>query len=99
MVMNHLPRPDKALIRSTVEYVTGERARELKGVRPFWMDVNNCKADPIYNIPGIGTRAARKAGPNPTHKRFRDFPEFAAAFACAEGSPMVRPAAERCEVW
>ncbi len=28
-----------------------------------------------------------------------NLPEFAAAFGCREGSPMVRPAAERCEVW
>ena len=26
-------------------------------------------------------------------------PEFARAFQCREGSPMARPAAERCEVW
>lgn len=64
MVMNHLPRPGRAFIRYTVEYVTGERARRLQGVRPFWMDVNNCKADPFYDVPGTGrpgsttTRAA-----------------------------------------
>jgi endothelin-converting enzyme/putative endopeptidase len=28
-----------------------------------------------------------------------NLPEFAAAFECEEGSPMVRPAAARCEVW
>jgi putative endopeptidase len=28
-----------------------------------------------------------------------NLPEFAAAFSCAEGTPMARPAAERCEVW
>jgi endothelin-converting enzyme/putative endopeptidase len=28
-----------------------------------------------------------------------NLPEFAAAFGCAEGTPMVRAAAERCEVW
>jgi endothelin-converting enzyme/putative endopeptidase len=28
-----------------------------------------------------------------------NLPEFAAAFQCAEGTPMVRKAAERCEVW
>lgn len=54
MVMNHLSRPDQAFIRYTVEYVTGERARRLRGVRPFWMDVNNCKADPYYDVPGTG---------------------------------------------
>jgi endothelin-converting enzyme/putative endopeptidase len=28
-----------------------------------------------------------------------NLPEFAAAFRCAEGSPMVRPPRDRCEVW
>jgi endothelin-converting enzyme/putative endopeptidase len=28
-----------------------------------------------------------------------NLPEFARAFRCADGTPMVRPAAERCEVW
>ena len=28
-----------------------------------------------------------------------NLPEFANAFKCAQGSPMVRPAQERCEVW
>ncbi|ACL64614.1 Endothelin-converting enzyme 1 [Anaeromyxobacter dehalogenans 2CP-1] len=28
-----------------------------------------------------------------------NLPEFARAFACAEGTPMARPAAERCEIW
>jgi putative endopeptidase len=28
-----------------------------------------------------------------------NLPEFAEAFGCKEGDPMVRPAAERCEVW
>jgi endothelin-converting enzyme/putative endopeptidase len=28
-----------------------------------------------------------------------NMPEFAAAFRCAEGAPMVRPAEKRCDVW
>jgi endothelin-converting enzyme/putative endopeptidase len=28
-----------------------------------------------------------------------NLPDFAAAFRCAEGTPMVRPPADRCEVW
>ncbi len=28
-----------------------------------------------------------------------NLPEFQGAFACPEGSPMVRPAGQRCEVW
>jgi endothelin-converting enzyme/putative endopeptidase len=28
-----------------------------------------------------------------------NLPEFAKAFQCAEGTAMVRPAADRCEVW
>ncbi|HEX7251265.1 MAG TPA: M13-type metalloendopeptidase [Thermoanaerobaculia bacterium] len=28
-----------------------------------------------------------------------NLPEFAGAFGCQPGSPMVRPEAERCDVW
>jgi putative endopeptidase len=28
-----------------------------------------------------------------------NMPEFAAAFSCKQGAAMVRPAADRCEVW
>ncbi|HET6935134.1 MAG TPA: M13 family metallopeptidase [Candidatus Angelobacter sp.] len=28
-----------------------------------------------------------------------NLPDFAKAFSCKEGSPMVRPAADRCEIW
>ena len=28
-----------------------------------------------------------------------NLPEFAAAFQCKEGSAMVRPPAQRCEIW
>jgi endothelin-converting enzyme/putative endopeptidase len=43
-------------------------------------------------------------GPHPTGK-FRtigplsNMPQFGKAFACAPGTPMVRPAEKRCEVW
>ena len=30
---------------------------------------------------------------------FSDLPEFQRAFQCKAGSRMVRPPAERCEVW
>jgi len=29
----------------------------------------------------------------------KNVPEFARAFDCKEGDPMVRPAAERCKLW
>ena len=33
---------------------------------PFWMDAENCRADPIYNIPGTGTDDGRRTDENVT---------------------------------
>ena len=51
MLMNHRGVKDNAQIRYTI---TWEDSEELKPVRPLWMDVANCKADPVYNVPGGG---------------------------------------------
>ena len=51
-----------------------------------------------------GERLRVTTNPHPPN-RYRvdgtlaDLPEFAAAFGCKAGDPMVRPAAERCAVW
>jgi plastocyanin len=70
MLMNHKKEQDTAYI----EYkLTVDTSDTLTSVRPYWLDVKNCQADPIYNIAGLSRRAARKAGPKATNKRFGDF--------------------------
>jgi plastocyanin len=51
MLMNHRGAKDAAFIRYTV---TWEDEAELKPVRPLWMDAVNCRADPVYDVPGGG---------------------------------------------
>jgi plastocyanin len=59
MLMNHRSTVDRAYI----EYeVTVDTAPGLTPVKPFWLDVENCQADPVYDVPGGGRRGA-------THKR------------------------------
>ena len=62
MLMNHLPDTHTVWVRYTVTYATGE---QLRPVKPIWLDMNNCKADPIYDIPGTG-------GPGSTYSRHVD---------------------------
>jgi plastocyanin len=63
MVMNHRSSVDTAYIRYTV---TVDDDPQIKDVHPYWLDVVNCQADPIYNVPGTGERGS-------THTRSRDF--------------------------
>ena len=51
MLMNHAPRDLTVYVRYRVTYVTGET---LTPVTPYWLDVNNCLPDPIYDVPGVG---------------------------------------------
>ena len=51
MLMNHRAVADTVYVQYTVRYVTGET---LTPVRPIWLDVRNCDADPIFNVPGGG---------------------------------------------
>jgi plastocyanin len=48
MVMNHRAVPDNALIQYKVTVETDPQTP----VTPYWLDVNDCRADPIYNVPG-----------------------------------------------
>lgn len=61
MVMNHRAVTDNALIQYTVTYETDPVGTGMKAVKPYWLDVEDCKADPIYNVPGVA-KAAKKAG-------------------------------------
>jgi len=51
MLMNHHRRTETAYVQYTVRYVTAET---LTPVRPLWLDVHNCRADPVFDVPGTG---------------------------------------------
>ncbi len=58
MLMNHHARAQTVYVRYTVRYVTGE---QLTPVRPLWLDVRNCFADPVWDVPGTGGKASTYA--------------------------------------
>jgi len=51
MLMNHHASTSTVQVRYTVQYAVGETRT---GVKPVWLDVRNCRADPIFNVPGTG---------------------------------------------
>src|SRR5437763_1331357 len=59
MLMNHRQTEDHAFIQWTVTYDTDPN---LTSVHPYWLDIVNCHADPIFNVPGGG-------GPGSTYSR------------------------------
>jgi plastocyanin len=63
MIMNHKAEDGEAYIRY---HVTVDTDPSIKAVHPYWLDVKNCRADPIYNVPGTG-------GPDSTDTRTSDF--------------------------
>lgn len=50
MLMNHRKTKDKAFIEWKVTTTTDP----VKDVHPYWLDVKNCHADPIFSVPGGG---------------------------------------------
>ncbi len=48
MFMNHKNRVDRAWIRYHVTWETTPQTE----VHPYWLDVKNCLADPVFNVPG-----------------------------------------------
>jgi plastocyanin len=54
MVMNHQPTPDNAMIQYKVTVETDPQTP----VKPYWLDANDCRADPIYNVPGTGGKGS-----------------------------------------
>jgi hypothetical protein len=48
MFMNHRSKVDKAWIRYRVTYETTPQTE----VKPYWLDAMNCRADPVFNVPG-----------------------------------------------
>lgn len=63
MVMNHRAVSDKAFIQYTV---TVDDDAALTPVKPVWLDVRNCRADPVYDVPGGGA-------PGSTHSEVSDW--------------------------
>lgn len=54
MLMNHRARTDSAF----VEYEVTWETEPQEPVRPYWLDVRNCLADPVYDVPGGGKRGS-----------------------------------------
>jgi plastocyanin len=50
MLMNHKKTEDRAFIEWKVTTTTDA----VKDVHPYWLDVKNCNADPIFSVPGGG---------------------------------------------
>jgi plastocyanin len=55
MFMNHRNRVDRAYVHYTVTYDTDPT---LKPVRPYWLDVRNCRSDPVFDVPGGGRKGS-----------------------------------------
>jgi plastocyanin len=51
MLMNHLSRAETVSVEYTM---TIETERELQPVTPVWLDVRDCRLDPVFNVPGGG---------------------------------------------
>lgn len=66
MVMNHRKAPDSAYIRYRVTYQPESTPGEMLDAHPYWLDVENCRADPVYNVPGTGAKGS-------THTATYDF--------------------------
>jgi plastocyanin len=59
MLMNHRAKVDRAHIQYEV---TVDSAPGVTPVTPYWLDVENCLVDPVYDVPGGAKRGA-------THRR------------------------------
>jgi plastocyanin len=67
MLMNHRKHTDHAFIEWKVTYTTDPTT---KPVHPYWLDVKNCNADPIFSVPG-----GRKRGSTYSRSYQFDMPE------------------------
>lgn len=69
MFMNHRKQSDS---QAWVQYkLRIDDSGAIKPARPYWLDVRNCRADPIYNVPGMHPRARKRL----TNKKiFRKLP-------------------------
>ncbi len=51
MLMNHRAKVDTAYIQYTVTF---DDSPSLTPADPYWLDVRNCRSDPVYDVPGGG---------------------------------------------
>ena len=58
MVMNHRAVADHAYIHYEVTINDGSGGA-LQPVKPYWFDVRDCHADPIYNVPSVAKKAKK----------------------------------------
>jgi plastocyanin len=56
MLMNHRKQTDRAFIQYKVTYDTSP---DLQPVTPYWLDVRNCRSDPVFDAPGGGRAGSR----------------------------------------
>jgi stress up-regulated protein Nod 19 len=56
MFMNHRAKVDSAYIGYRV---TVETRPDVTPVEPYWLDVENCKVDPVYDVAGGRSRGSR----------------------------------------
>jgi plastocyanin len=54
MVMNHRKETDSAFVQYKVTVRTPADPNEITPVDPYWLDINDCHVDPIYNVSGLG---------------------------------------------
>lgn len=55
MLMNHRAVDDEAYVQYSITYSDDPG---LQPVTPYWLDVRNCKADPVFDVPGNGRRGS-----------------------------------------
>lgn len=55
MLMNHRQKKDTAYIEYNVTYDTNP---DLTPVESYWLDVENCRADPVFTVPGGGKQGS-----------------------------------------
>jgi plastocyanin len=56
MLMNHRRVTDRAFIEWKVTYE--DSAEGITPVHPYWLDIKNCNADPVFDVPGGGKRGS-----------------------------------------
>lgn len=56
MLMNHRAHPFKVYVRTRITYSDTPK----KEVTPLWIDTAGCDVDPVYTVPGNGTKKTRR---------------------------------------